>query len=137
MKKLSLMIVLLLVMGSLTAYAGNGKWGTQKGKTSACLTDLSTSKITGTVSDIGRHDGLVVDSKVTIYGIGPEWYWDTNDLDRPDVGDSIEVFYYTVSFPDGTTRYVAQSITIPIGGDTIELRDIKTGCPLWRGPQKH
>jgi hypothetical protein len=138
MKKIPIMIVLLLMMVSLTAYAGNGKCGPGKGKTDVCLTDLSTTEIAGTVSDIGHHDGLVVDTGsklVNIYGIGPEWYWDTNNMDWPDVGDSIKVSYYTVSFSDGTTRYVAQSITIDSG--KIELRDIKTGCPLWRGPQKH
>jgi hypothetical protein len=138
MKKLSVVIALLFVMVSLTAYAGNGDCGKGKGKNLVCLTDLSTTEIGGKVSDIGHHDGLVVDTGsklVTIYGIGPEWYWDANDMDWPDIGDSISVSYYTVSFSDGTTRFVAQSITI--GSDTIKLRDPNTGCPLWRGPQKH
>ena len=72
-------------------------------------------------------------SHVTIYGIGPEWYWEDKGVDRPDIGDGVTVDVYAVLFSDGT-RYIASSITIgddPI--DTLKLRDLETGCPLWRG----
>ena len=140
MKKLSLMIVLLLVMLSLTAYAGNGNGNFKRGpgEPKACSNVLSGTPetITGTVIGIGNDDGLVVDtgnSHVTIYGIGPEWYWEDKGVDRPDIGDGVTVDVYAVLFSDGT-RYIASSITIgddPI--DTLKLRDLETGCPLWRG----
>jgi hypothetical protein len=93
--------------------------------------------LTGTVISIGNQDGLVVDTTeqgvVTIYGIGPEWYWKKKGIDRPDIGDSVIVIAYTVTFSDGI-RYVASSITI--GDKTIGLRDSETGCPLWRGGRR-
>ena len=141
MKRLSLLIVLLLVMVSLTAYAGNGKGNMKKGpgETRVCSNVLggTPETITGKVIGIGNHGGLVVDTStgsVTIYGIGPEWYWDDNGADRPDIGDEVTVEAYAVVFSDGT-RYIASSITI--GGETLNLRDSKTGCPLWRGLKKH
>ena len=137
MKRLSLAMVLLLMMVSLTAYAGNGKGNHKQEKNMVCLTDLTTLLISGKVVDVGYRDGIVVDTgsnSVNIYGMGPEWYWEAKNVDRPDIGDSIDALCYMVTFSDGTTRYVAQSMTI--GTETIELRDSKTGCPLWRGPQK-
>ena len=137
MKRLSLMMVLLLMMVSLTAYAGNGKGNHEQGKNMVCLTDLTTQVIAGKVVDVGHRDGLVVDTgsnSVNVYGMGPEWYWEAKNMDRPEIGDSIDAPCYTVTFSDGTTRYVAQSMMI--GSEKIELRDSKTGCPLWRGPQK-
>ena len=135
MKKLSILIVLLLIMSSVTAYAGNGIQKHEQKRENACSTVLSGTFVTiaGTVISIGNQDGLVVDTgtvQVTIYGIGPEWYWEKNEVDRPDVGDSVTVNAYAVSFSD-VTRYIASSITI--GDDTLNLRDPETGCPLWRG----
>ena len=133
------MIVLLLVMVGLTAYAGNGTQNHEKTKNHACLNILSGTPvtITGDVIGIGNHDGLVVDTTggpVTVYGIGPEWYWEKNGVDRPDIKDIVTVNTYEVFFSDGG-RLIASSITID--GKTLTLRDAATGCPLWRGPQKH
>ena len=133
MKKLTVTALLLLLLSSVSAYAGNGNCGIGQGRTNVCLTNLNTVEITGKVSDIGNHDGLVVDagnSQVTIYGIGPEWYWEDKEVDRPEIGDVVKVVAYAVLFSDGT-RYVASAITI--GGETLILRDTNTGCPLWRG----
>jgi len=139
MKKLTVTTLLLLLLVSFTAYAGNGNGNGKYGKTEACSNVLSGTleTIQGTVIGIGNHDGLVVDtgnSHVTIYGIGPEWYWEDNEVDRPDITDGVTVVAYAVLFSDGT-RYVASSIKI--GGKTLTLRDPKTGCPLWRGGQNH
>jgi len=135
MKKLTVMTVLLLLMISLTAYAGNGVPKREQARKGACSNVLSGAlvTITGVVIGIGNQGGLVVDTQngqVTIYGIGPEWYWEENGVDRPDIGDSITVTAYEVLFSDGT-RFVASSITI--GTDTLKIRDPETGCPLWRG----
>ena len=73
-------------------------------------------------------------SCVDIYGIGPEWHWDAKQYGlagRRRFHKSFLLYRFLLS--DGTTRYVAQSITID--GDTIELRDVKTGG-LWRGALK-
>jgi hypothetical protein len=135
MKQLSVMIVLLLVMVSLTAYAGNGTPKQEQTRNNACSNILSGTlvSITGVVIGMGDHDGLLLDTTnghVTIYGIGPEWYWEDNKVDRPEIGDSLIVEAYSVHFSDGA-RYIASSITI--GSDTLKLRDPETGCPLWRG----
>jgi hypothetical protein len=138
MKKLTITTLLLLLLFSFTAYAGNGNSDGKYGKNRACSSVLSgaSETITGTVIGIGNHDGLVVDTNngpVTIYGIGPEWYWEDKEVDRPEIGDVVKVVAYSLLFSDGT-RYIASSITIgddPI--DTLKLRDPETGCPLWRG----
>ena len=135
MKKLSFIIVLFLVMVSFTAYAGKGSPKREHTRNEDCSNILSGTLVTtsGVVIGIGNHDGLLLDTTnghVTIYGIGPEWYWEENKLDRPDIGDSVTVVAYAVLFSDGT-RYIASSMTI--GGETLILRDAKTGCPLWRG----
>ena len=64
MKKLSVVIALLFVMVSLTAYAANGNCGNGQGRTNVCLSKPQfTAEITGkSVLDIVHHDGLVVDS---------------------------------------------------------------------------
>ena len=127
------MIFMLLV--SFTAYAGNGNQKRIQTKNNLCSNVLSGTLVTiaGTVIGIGSFNGLVLDtgtSQVTIYGIGPEWYWEKNEVDRPEIGDSVTVNAYEVLFSDGT-RYIASSVTI--GSDTLNLRDSETGCPLWRG----
>ena len=142
MKRLSLLIVVLLVMVSLTAYAGNGAQNHGKTKNNACSNVLGGTPATfeGPVTDFGNRDGLVIDDPksgpVTVYGIGPEWYWEDKGMDRPEIGDLVKVEAYAVVFSDGT-RYIASSIAFTSGGDTLLLRDAETGCPLWRGPRKH
>lgn len=137
MKKISVATLLLLLLFSFAAYAGNGKGNFKRGhgEVKACSNGLSgtSETLTGIAIGIGNHDGLVVDTNngpVTIYGIGPEWYWEANSVDRPEIGDSVTVVAHAVLFSD-ETRYVASSITI--GSDTLQLRDTETGCPLWRG----
>ncbi|MDQ7032758.1 MAG: hypothetical protein Q9M37_08630 [Desulfonauticus sp.] len=79
------------------------------------------------------NQGLKIDTGeevVTVYGIGPVWYWDKEEVAYPTVGEDVEVDGYEVNFSDGSTRIVATKITI--GGQTIELRD-DDGRPLWRG----
>jgi hypothetical protein len=137
MKKITVTTLLILLLFSFTAYAGNGKGNFKRGygEAKSCSNVLSgtSETFTGTAIGIGNHGGLVVDTNngpVTIYGIGPEWYWEANSVDRPDIGDLVTVVAYAVLFSD-ETRYVASSITI--GSETLQLRDTETGCPLWRG----
>jgi hypothetical protein len=89
--------------------------------------------ISGTVYEaLYAGQGLTVDTGeelVTIYGFGPKWYWDLLGVDKPDVGETVEIEAVKVTFIDGTEKIIAMSITI--GDDVVELRD-ENGRPLWR-----
>ena len=87
---------------------------------------------TGSVVSLVPGQGLVLaveNENVTIYGIGPVRYWNSLDVARPAVGESITVDGYAVDY-NGEVRNIAMSITI--GEDTVQLRDPNTGLPLWR-----
>ncbi|WP_022852403.1 hypothetical protein [Thermodesulfatator atlanticus] len=91
--------------------------------------------ITGVVKAVPwpASQGLQIDTGgeiVTVYGIGPRWYWLQNGVPYPTVGEDITVEGYEVTFPNGTTRIVATKITV--SGQTIVLRG-EDGRPLWRG----
>lgn len=92
---------------------------------------------TGEVISVGYFGmGTVIateDGEITLYGLGPLWFWDKQEISRPNVGDLIEVSGYAVEYND-IQRNVVASITI--GGETIELRDPETGAPLWRGTHR-
>lgn len=92
---------------------------------------------TGEIVSLGYFGkGTVIsteDGEVTLYGLGPLWYWDSQGISRPEVGDSIKVNGYTVEYND-IQRNVVTSITI--GDETIELRNAETGAPLWRGTNR-
>jgi len=111
----------------------------------ACIaSDLLTAEsvtYTGVVSEVCNYgQGIEIDTNdgendimLTIYGIGPVRYWEEELGEaRPDVGEEITVTGKTVTFLDGTTKFIAFEITID-GEDTITLRDPDTGLPLWRG----
>src|SRR4030042_4100523 len=111
MKKLTVIIMIFMLLVSFTAYAGNGNQKRIQTKNNVCSNVLSETLVTiaGTVIGIGSLNGLVLDTgtgQVTIYGIGPEWYWEKNEVDRPEMGDSVTVNAYEVLFSDGT-RYIA------------------------------
>jgi hypothetical protein len=68
---------------------------------------------------------------VTVYGIGPEWYWASLGTSRPEVGEFVSIEAYLVQFADGSTKYIAVSVTV--GDTTVVLRDLESdGLPLWR-----
>jgi len=73
------------------------------------------------------------DEQITLYGLGPLWFWESQGISRPEVGDVLEVSGYTVEYNE-VQRNVVTSITI--NGETIELRDPETGAPLWRGTNR-
>jgi len=64
----------------------------------------------------------------TVFGLGPLWYWDAGDIDRPEIGESVSVVASGVTVSD---RKVILSITIE--GQTLQLRDPATCLPVWRG----
>jgi len=87
----------------------------------------------GEVLSIVQGGGVVIapdGGNVTIYGIGSVRYWDSIGVDRPAVGDTIDVSGYTVDY-NGEPRNIAMYITV--GDEKVQLRDLETGVPLWRG----
>ena len=145
MKAKCAVFAVFITLISLFTLLGDGYAKQQCGAENACLNVLKGTLVTlpGTVVDIGPHgNGLVLETttgKVVVFGLGPDWYWEKNDVDRPEVGEAITVLAYALSFSD-TTRYIAASITIGEGTtaeEKITLRDPDTGCPLWRrGPKR-
>ena len=92
--------------------------------------------LTGDVVSLGDRQAMVVETAegtVTIYGIGPVWYWEANSMDRPEFGEEVTVEAFAIPFEDGI-RYVAASIAVE-DQPPLQLRDETTGCPLWRNRQ--
>ena len=90
--------------------------------------------INGIVTSMGvRGQGMGIDTGtevIIVYGIGPIRYWTMSDVDRPQIGEAVEVQGYEVTFSDGTSKIIAT--TINVNGSEIQLRDPDTGAPLWR-----
>jgi len=138
MKKLMLGLLALtvLLLGSVTADAGRGRGiGASQGDGSCpvVITDGTPITVSGIVVNAAIAGGGIVidtgDSLETVYGIGPVWFWEAANVDRPAVGESIVVEALSVELTNGPT-IVAVSITVE--GITIQLRDPVTGDPLWR-----
>ena len=91
---------------------------------------------TGEVVSCASGEGLVLaidEENIIIYGIGPNSYWELQGVEKPGVGETVSVMGNTVDF-NGELLNIATSITI--GEDTVYLRDLETGLPLWRGQKK-
>lgn len=92
----------------------------------------------GTVKEIGQFGrGAVIDTgteTVTVYGLGPIWYWESQGLSYPAVGENVKIDGMEITLSDGTTRKVATSVSI--GGTTVTLRDAQTGYPAWRSQSR-
>ena len=70
---------------------------------------------------------------ITVYGLGPVSFWESEDVDRPVFGDRISVDVKKIVFSDSTFKYILMSLTYTDRLDvTIQLRSDVTGCPLWR-----
>jgi len=99
-----------------------------QGTGTTCVGPAET--ITGMVVSAGMGSGLVLNTGTTeevVYGLGPQGYWEANDVDRPDVGEIVTVL---VSHIKCTDKRVIIEITI--GDIILELRDPLTCFPLWR-----
>ncbi|MBC2714374.1 MAG: hypothetical protein HF978_03610 [Desulfobacteraceae bacterium] len=92
-------------------------------------------EITGIVTSIGtRGNGISVDTGVeivTVYGLGPLFFWDAAGIAKPEIGEEIVVNGYEIAISDGSYRIIAGSVII--GGEELILRDPESGAPLWRG----
>ena len=140
MKKCLTVLTILFFVGTSLVFAAQGtpNRDREQKQVQICSKVLQGELVplTGDVASLGDHQGMVVETTeglVTIYGIGPVWYWEANNMDRPDVGELVTVEAFAVPFEDAI-RYVAASITI--GDQTLQLRDKTTGCPLWRNRQR-
>jgi hypothetical protein len=87
----------------------------------------------GTVIGIGSQgDGMeiaTVDGNVSVQGLGPQRYWDELGIDKPDLGENVAVYGYTVDFNGKPMNILSK---VEFNGVTVELRDSETGTPLWR-----
>ncbi len=139
MKKYSLIsIVAALILGlfvSGTSFAGYGQ-GVQDGSGPIMnIFDGTPVTVSGMVAETsGQGAGIVIDTGaglVSVYGLGPACLWDALGIAKPVVGENITVNAYEVTLSDGSTKLIAASVVV--GDQTIELRDMDTGAPIWRG----
>ena len=118
-------------------FPGYGDREGRRGMPLANILDGVPFTYTGDVISVGYFgSGTVIateDGEITLYGLGPLWFWNTQEIARPEVGNLIEVSGYTVEY-NNIQRNVVASITID--SETIELRDPETGAPLWRGTNR-
>lgn len=138
MKKhlVSMVLVCAMVLfGAGMGLAGQGRGpGDGTGPIHDVLSGVSFT-FTGVVTDFAMGGGLTLatetDGNVQIYGIGPVFYWTSQNVDYPEITDTLTANGFTVNY-NGVYRNVAMSITFK-DGSTIVLRDSVTGAPLWRG----
>jgi hypothetical protein len=140
MKKIFAVTTILVLLVATVAFAAetNCRQNRQRQSELICSKVLNSQQetFTGTVADIGKKNCVVLEvegEQVKIYGFGPNWYWEANEIEKPGVGDLVTITAYAVVFLDAT-RYVASSVTIAgntAEEQTIQLRDPETGCPLW------
>jgi hypothetical protein len=139
MKKIFAMTTILVLIVATVVFAAetNSRQNRQHQSEPICSKVLNSQQetFTGTVADIGKKNCAVLEyqvgdevKQVKIYGLGPNWYWEANEMEKPIVGDLVTITAYAVVFLDAT-RYVAASVMI--GEDILQLRDPETGCPLW------
>lgn len=78
--------------------------------------------------------GMVVavdeETSVTLYGLGPWWYWEDQKTALPSVGDNVTVTVKHVLI-NGREMDVAMSITNNTTGESIVLRDPETCYSYW------
>jgi hypothetical protein len=118
-----------------TSTSGTGYGIHHAAGTALNIFDGEPVTVSGVVSAIAYYgQGLDIDTGeevVTVYGMGPVWYWYQLGVDRPVVGDTITVDGYIVTFSDGSAQTIATNVLI--NGEDIALRDYDTGLPLWQG----
>jgi len=139
--KSSAVVVMVLFLSAGLAFAGSGNGavnGTGEGVCNGTgpIHDVLAGEpfdITGEVVSLADGQGMVIATEIeniTVYGIGPAWYWDAVGVDRPAVGEIVRVIGYIVDYND-VERYIV--MTIWVGETEVQLRDAETGLPLWRG----
>ena len=92
--------------------------------------------ITGTVYECdATGSGIQIDTGeeiVSVFGKGPVWYWEQLGVDFPEVGETVTISVFEITFSDGTVKLVAKSFDLENDGTAdIDLRE-DDGTPLWR-----
>lgn len=72
-----------------------------------------------------NHSGY---TDVTIYGMGPSWYWENQQVPYPEGGESLEILAY---YCEILSDYVGVEVYYPDEDLLIKLRDSVTLKPLW------
>jgi len=137
MKKHFVSMVLICAMvlfGAGMSLAGQGKGpGDGTGPIHDVLSGVPFM-FTGDVIEFAQAGSLTLatatDGNVQLYGIGPVYYWVSQNVAYPVIGDTLAAKGFTVNY-NGVYENVVMSITID--GTTIDLRDPVTGKPLWQG----
>lgn len=125
--KTTLFVLITITLIPVLAVAANGKTAREN-----AVPKGEPFSVTGTVVSFENCSGLVLatdSGEITLYGLGPERYWEEMGIDFPSVGESVDATGYVRSFNE-TQRYIVFSLTID--GTEIDLRDTDTGRPLWR-----
>lgn len=136
MKKHLVSMVLVCAMVLFGAGVGIAGQGRGPGDGTGLIHDVTSGDpftFTGFVTDFAMGGGLTLTTTtgdVQIYGIGPVFYWTSQNVNYPEITDTLTANGFTVNY-NGVYRNVAMSITID--GSTIALRDPVTGAPLWKG----
>ena len=132
MKKVFI-LTLIMVMGAVLHGQAFAKGGFGRGMDRSQAVNGEPVVVTGAVAEIGYYGrGVQIDNGteiITVYGLGPVWYWEQLDVSYPVVTDKITVNASKVTFSDGTEKIVALSVVI--ADNEIALRDAETGLPLW------
>jgi hypothetical protein len=141
---LALVAVIVGLLAATPGWTGYGRGGPGDGTCHlTTIPECTAVEISGTVyAATSRGDGLLVDTGggeiVTVYGLGPVWFWERAEVERPAVGESVTMTAYEVTYSNGATRLIAIDITMQDADGTevvMELRDPATGAPLWRMPR--
>lgn len=137
-KRISLILMTTFLMFCLNSslYAMKGKGASDGSGPLLLHTIVSTFTYDGEITSAGvSGDGIeiaTVDGLVTVYGLGPSYYWESlglNKLEMLAVGAAVSVTGIVVDY-NGEPRDLVTTITVD--GLTIDLRDPETAVPLWR-----
>ncbi|MEJ2467249.1 MAG: hypothetical protein P8045_16430 [Candidatus Thiodiazotropha sp.] len=126
----------LLLCLSPAAFAGKGQGAGDGSGPLLVNTVVSNFTYDGVITSAGvPGDGIEIstaDGPVTVYGMGPSYYWASLGLDKLEtlaIGASVSVTGIVVEL-NGELRNLATTITVD--GLTLDLRDPVTTTPLWR-----
>ena len=108
----------MIVMMVLFLSAGLGLAGSKNGQGAGdgtgplhFIIPNSEFMVTGEVVSLVTGEGLIIAPEdnglenITIYGIGPVKYWDSQEVIRPAVGDAVTVVGYQVDYNGEIRKY--------------------------------
>jgi len=130
-KKIFIFSIACLFACSGTAMAqGRGNFSARLNGLRSQLIGCETVTVTGTVNSLrGLRQTIVIDTGddlVTVYGIGPDSYWEDQNIIKPIVGDLISVDCCEIAFSNGSIKLRTVSVTTA-DDDTIVMIDTETG----------